>query len=317
VNADELKQLQEAGAGLDSQLRVIDGGRIQCCVGLLATFYFLGGDRPDVRERVAKALDIYRQAIGDKLIWGADPFTGTPKRIAGTDIANPRAWMNRIGPEDDMEIVMHGAADKRDASPYTVEALVHALRPTHLSYFSFALPFEWLTSKSPGAFTQLVLDVCNVLAPSHGYAGLGVIPHVDLSRASPEFAPILALVSRFSGLEVDLPWSHLIYLEEEDRIKGINWLTVLDDSWVKKLGGKQPLEEALGDGVVVHRFNAGVVIQAGPRPQLGDVNRRDPMTYYRQVAKALKPIRIGSVRAICSGCGFTEARSDQWLARFD
>jgi hypothetical protein len=64
--------------------------------GLLTTLYFQHGDRPDVQERFAKALDHYLEVVGDTLVWGADPFIGYVKRIAGTDMANPRAWMNRV-----------------------------------------------------------------------------------------------------------------------------------------------------------------------------------------------------------------------------
>lgn len=303
MELEDIARLREAGLVLDEKFRVIDAGRIQCCVGLLATFYFLDGNTPEVRETVAKALDRYSGAAGDKLVWGADPFTGTPKRIAGTDIANPRSWMNRIGPKEDMEIVLHGAKDKRDASPYTVEALVHARLPTDLSYFSFALPFEWLSSQPVRSFVQLVLDMCEILAPRHGYAGLGVVPHVDLSRDSAEFAPILALASRFSGLEVDLPWSHVLYLEQEDRIKGVNWITILGDSMVERLGGLDALRAALGPGIDVHPFKQGIAIQAGPRPLFGDVNRQEPMPLHRRVAQVLKPIRIESVRALSTPFG--------------
>jgi hypothetical protein len=41
------------------------------------------------------------------------------------------------------------------------------------------------------------------------------------------------------------------------------------------------------------------------------------MPYYRQVAKALKPIRATSVRGISDAYGFNRERSDEWLARFD
>jgi len=250
-------------------------------------------------------------------VWGAAPVTLTVKKIAGTDIANPRAWISRINPNEGMQVMMHGGRRKDDASAYMVVALVRSLRAAELSHFTVASPFEWLTSNPAGACPELVLDLCNILAPTHGYAGLSVIPHVDVSRDSAEFASALALAARFSGLEIDLPWSHAIYLEQEDRIKGVNWLTVLDHAWVERLGGEEKLRLALGEGIVLHAFKTGVVIQAGPRPLFGDVNRQEPMPDYRRVAKALKPIRIESVRALSSTRGFNRDRSDKWLARFD
>jgi hypothetical protein len=317
VKPEDLQYLQRAGAGLHANLRIVDDQHVICCVGLLATLYFLHGDRPEVRERFAQALDRYRQAIGDKFVWGADPFTRETKRIAATDLANPRAWMNRVAPEDGVNLVMVGGREVRDADPHFARAAVRAFPPTELSFFSFGLPFEWIETHSPGAFVQLVVEVSNILAPTHGYAGLAAIGPIDLGRQSPEFATIAALIARFSGLEIDLPWSHSIYLEEEDRIKGINWLTILDHSWIERLGGEEAVKYELGAGIDWHSFQTGAVIQAGPRPLFGDRHRQEPMPHYRQVAKALKPIRIESVRSISTDYGLDRARSDKWLARFD
>jgi hypothetical protein len=317
VRSEDIKHLQEAAAGLDADLSVVQDGRVLYCVGTIATLYFSEGSRPETRERLASAVDTYRRAIGDRLVWGADPFTHQAKKLAGTDIADVRAWMHRVGPREPVDIMLHAGQNQDDASPYRVVAAARSLRSTELSYFSFSLPFAWLAAHDVGAFTKLVIDECNLLAPTHGYAGLAVVPHVDISRQSPEMAPILGLVARFAGLELDLPGSHAIYLEQENRIKGVNWLTILSDSWIEKLGGEKDLREKLGEGIELHRFNTGVVIQAGPRPLFGDAHRQEAMPHYKQVARALKPIRIDSVRALSTPNGFDRDRSDRWLARFD
>jgi hypothetical protein len=168
-----------------------------------------------------------------------------------------------------------------------------------------------------GAFTKLVVDICERIGPTHGYAGLAVIPFVNVRRQDADFASILGLIARFAGLEVDMPASDGIYLEQEDRIRGVNWLTIVDDKWIERLGGQAALTQALGSGIQQHRFKTGVVIQAGPRPLFGDVHRQEPMPHYKQVAKALKPIRIDSVRALSTPYGFDRDRTDKWLARFD
>jgi hypothetical protein len=317
MEPDEVRALRESAQTLDAQLRVVNDDGVVCCIGLLATLYFHHGDRPEVRERVAAALDRYVETTGHALVWGADPFTGTPTRIAGTNLLDVREWSPRVGTKERMQIMLHGGQRSEDADPYSVLSFVGARRPTQLSFFSFTLPFRWLTDNPGGAFTQLVLEQCYRLQPTHGYAGLAVIPHVDASPNSESMASVLPFVARFSGLEIDLPWSHAMYLEQEDRIKGVNWLTILDNPWIERLGGTDALRSSLGNSIEWHPFDSGVVLQAGPRPVFGDVNRREPMPYYRQVAKALKPIRVTSVRAISAPYGFDRERSDEWLRRFD
>ena len=106
-------------------------------------------------------------------------------------------------------------------------------------------------------------------------------------------------------------------MEQKDRIKGVNWLTVLDTSWVQKLGGDANVVALLGPGINVHRYNKGIVVQAGEQPRFGDVHRQEPMDAYRQVAKALLPIRIDSIKSLAIDFGWDDARTEKWLRRFD
>jgi Protein of unknown function (DUF3396) len=48
----------------------------------------------------------------------------------------------------------------------------------------------------------------------------------------------------------------------------------------------------LGSNCPVHTYNGGVVLQAGPEPEIGDVNRGVALADYRAVARAVKPIRF-------------------------
>jgi hypothetical protein len=314
---DDIEQLREAEAELDDQLRVVEDGRVIVCVAMLATFYFLDGGSPEVRERVAQALDHYRAAIGPKLVWGAHNFARKPEPIRATETANPRAWMQRVAPNEAVDLMLHGGREPDDADPYRVIVVSRGGRPTRLSFFSFTVPLAWVAERPPGAFTKLVLEQSEILHPTHGYAGLAVTPYADVGRGDKALAATLPFIARFSGLEFDLPGSHAIYLEQENRIKGINWLTILDRRFIDELGGDAALEAALGAGVERHAFSSGVIIQAGPRPLFGDTHRQEPMPQYRQVAKALKPVRISSIRAIDTQHGFDRERSDAWLARFD
>jgi hypothetical protein len=212
--------------------------------------------------------------------------------------------------------MLHGGSDRRDASPYFVKALARSAWPTELSYFSFGLPFAWAAANSRGSFESLVIDMCNILSPAHGYAGLSAIGPIDAHWQSREFGVLLTLARRFSGLEVDRPQVDGNYLES-GRIRGINWLTILNRSLTEKVGGAGALRVALGDGTPVHEFHTGVVIQAGAEPLVGDVRGGQRMDAYERVARTLKPIRTRSIQGLSEWNGFDRERTDKWLARFD
>ena len=69
----------------------------------------------------------------------------------------------------------------------------------------------------------------------------------------------------------------------------------MGDRWLAKLGGADAVLAALAaldSRFVVYRFEGGVMIQAGPRPELGDGERDIWPELYVKLAKYLKPIRI-------------------------
>jgi Protein of unknown function (DUF3396) len=311
------EELVRAVLGLDELMQVTEKKEVVCTIGLSATFYFLNGADASVRARVVRAFERYQSAVGPSLVWGADPKTGTAKKLAGTQIADLASWVPLLDAQEELDASFHGGKGKYDASPYVVTILARARRPTELSYFRFGLPLAWVAAHKPAAFTELVLDICKLLEPSSGYAGLAVIPHVNADRPDRGFEVALGFAARFRGLEIDLPGSHAIYMEQKDRIKGINWLTILDESWVAKLGGAEILRAQLGPDIRVHDYPKGIVIQAGSEPRFGDVHRQEPMPAYHEVALALAPIRIDSVMSLSSPFGFDRARSDSWLRRFD
>lgn len=304
----------EALEALDNELRVVEDGRVVCCVGFLATFYVRPEERPDVRERLVTAYERYLKDIDGSLVWGADPKTHTPKRLAGTTISNVRASLSRLRPSDDFEFAFHGGANKDDASPYMARALAVSDRP-HLSHASFCWPLSWVADRSVAVWAKTIADLAELIGPSHGYAGWGAITHVYRGPAA-AWRCMKMFANRFHGLEADRPMDHAILLRRMDRIKGVNWLTILGTPFVQQLGGEQYLRAELGAQIGLKPFSDGVIIQAGPRPLLGDVNKGEHMDAYAQVARVLKPIRAASVGAI-DFFEFNQQQTTEWLHRFD
>jgi hypothetical protein len=301
--------------GIDEKLRLVSGDKVVCCLGLLATVYFTG-EITDKRARAIAAYERYVQAIGDRLVWGADPKTGRPRKIAGTGIGDVGSWSRRVALPDDFSFVFHGGQNKNDADPYSITALVRPDRP-QMDYLTFSLPFVWVEQDPFGEFVRLVTDVATIVRPEHGYAGLGVIKHVDQSNQAGEMEAIVGLARRFRGMEIDFPGSHTIYLSRNPAIKGVNWLTILGSSWAEKVGGKDALRSVLPADILLLDYPGGLVIQAGPEPLFGDVNRSEPMPAYGHVARALKPIRATDISSIAWSFGMDEEVTTEWLDRFD
>jgi len=106
-----------------------------------------------------------------------------------------------------------------------------------------------------------------------------------------------------------------------NRIKCVNWLTVLDDDIVVELGGLDVAREALSPECTIHPYDGGIVVQAGDFPQLGDTQGdMECLNPYRKVARFTRPVRYGPYtsslfRVFEPLVGKEEA--NKWVARFD
>lgn len=77
----------------------------------------------------------------------------------------------------------------------------------------------------------------------------------------------------------------------EQGLASIGWLTFVGDAYIEQLGGRKALEAACESaGIGVRRYAKGVALQAGPVPELGNVNRRQRLDHYREVGRILAPV---------------------------
>jgi hypothetical protein len=121
---------------------------------------------------------------------------------------------------------------------------------------------------------------------------------------------------RYPGLDMSHPFSTK-YIAGKG-IKGVNWLTLLSQPYIDRLGGVPAIRRAVGSGVTVHELPTGIAIQAGPAPEIGDVNRRNTLPLYQQVGRALASIRSTEHPPIFGPEGIQdEDATEEWLRRFD
>jgi hypothetical protein len=180
------------------------------------------------------------------------------------------------------------------------------------SYLSFTAPIGQLLPDA-SAFRDLVLWVASSLPVRSGHAGLG-FSYNSGAPSEERDEQLAAWNKRYHGIDVGSPECSAPFASSH--IRGVSWLTLLDDELVKPIGGCKALDalDALDPEITIHTLPHGVAIQAGAAPRLGDVNELEDMTPYIKVNRLLKPIRAEEMYPP-SGMDPDEAR--EWLARFD
>jgi hypothetical protein len=323
------EEIDELSQVLSEHLSVKDEeGHVVLQVAQIATVYFTDPHRPEVRDAVASCCESYSRHCGQHLRWALNPDTERMERFGTGKGKKPRAWLSVKGEDEEFAIIWHGAENDRGASAFHLEAMGSERRPyLDFGYLQVSFPLLWFADGS-GSLPEVLLDLCRTLKAASGYGGIGVIEG-PASLMNSDFEPIVyRWAQRFPGLEADYPISHSLWLRNgresgRDGIKGGNWLTALSDRYLPELGGAEKIEadlKALDSGFLVHRYDGGLVIQAGPRPQLGDAERNLWPALYAKLAKYLKPIRVTRHNAFQHGgpgVRFNKERSEAWLRRFD
>lgn len=331
--SDEIELLKSK---INETLTIRDGeGREVLQLALLATVYFDRQFTREGREAIAACCEDYFQRCGHLLRWAVNPSTRETEPYGESVASNPRAWLAwlpALGEDEGFVLSCHAAQDPLGTSALSVRCVAGERLPLphpQLAHFRVCFPLTWF-SGHPGSLPEVTLEICRKLKPVSGYAGIGVLqsPFVTISQ---RYEPLIyQLAQRFPGLEAEFPLQHGIWLAKgreggKPGIKGVNWLTVVADQLLAELGGADAVAAdlaALDPRFIVHRWDGGVVIQAGDHPELGDVKRDAWPELYVKLARYLKPIRITRH----GPCGFpgpgdrfgngSEA-AKAWLRRFD
>jgi len=320
-------------------IQIVDGSRpkkrVAVRLGLMCSLFMREPHRPDVRLALAKCGDHYQQLVGEHLKSYIKPdgiYYGKPKPypIQGINLVEYIQQYDKID-EKSFAPCFFGDIDPYIATQYGMKIFASSSKESPLrdnpAYFTTVLPFSWLKDKDgEGAFQKLVHSWCQILKPFHGYAGVGAIQSMDTVETGRTRHLTYPLSKRFPGLEVDdvgTIATKMAMGEGPLKIKGVNWLTALDDKCFEQLGGRQAVLSGLGDEFILYEYEGGVLVQAGAMPQLGDVNQQHIPRYYQQLALKLKPIRLVFpeghylIKSPNKNEQSNAAASNEWLARFD
>lgn len=266
-------------------------GRIAARLGVMATIYVREPHTPKTRGGLGAAIDHLLSLFYSDYRWR---FDRSAKRYASTEGWTPPNYAKALSALDPMvavEIEMHGAERNEDASSYALGAYAPFRKPhPALGFLTVSMPFAWVERAAPVALQRVLDDLCRMVRPFHGYAGLGILRHPNYAFARKAEPFVVPLARRFPGLELDQPVSHA--RQCLDGIKGVNWLTVLHDDLIDKLGGASTLaDRARAFDLSWSTYDGGGILQAGPTPQLGDLDQDMVPESYATADKLLKPVR--------------------------
>ncbi|HVK70363.1 MAG TPA: type VI immunity family protein [Polyangium sp.] len=304
---------------LESRLVIpAPNGRPGLVLGWLATVFFENPWTRPVREAVAELGEHYIEQFREHLVWAQHTKTARMYPMAKNRVPTPGQWLPQHEDGESWWFGFHGGEKEDDASAFQVCALGSDDVVKDLGYFHVRLPLLWFKSH-PGSFPEFVRPICQKLRPASGRAGIGFLLPLSVEGQIHGEALVTPLASRFPGIEVDSPTSDCFQLH--DGIRGVNWLTILGDRWVEAAGGRDYLRIRLDEPTFpFYPYDGGLMIQAGPKPQIGDTTRGLWPEHYVTLHKVLKKIQIKTyTRFHMGGPG---PRMDQpatlaWLFRFD
>jgi hypothetical protein len=309
--------LDEQEQELSNILRVKDqDGRVRVMIGLLTTVFFENPLTRDMRQAVTDVAEDYIHRVKDHLCWVVPPKGKREYPIGSEHGKLPRDWLPNHPDGESWSFDFHGGDTAKEASAFHICGYGSKLHEHGgLGFLHVSFPLLWFVEHR-GTLPGYALELCQRMRPLSGYAGIGVLESHD-GYTRDEYQPVVReIAERFPGLEVEDRVGHNIHLRTG--IKGVNWLTILGDRWVKEMG-LDYLRTRLDESFGFYPYDGGLIIQAGPKPQIGDAQANRWPQHYVTLAKVLKKIQITNHNPFhFGGPGrMNHQASLAWLFRFD
>lgn len=183
----------------------------------------------------------------------------------------------------------------------------------------------------PQALQKLFADLCAILQPNAAMGGLLLEQPLAeaLAQTSHEQEVLYPVLQNHPGLMA----GNALNMSNQTRwrMSAVNWLTAVRSDLLELCGGREAVLEGLQrPGIETANYGGGnLLIQAGPSPQMGNVEAGVLLPHYGDVARALRPARIvakagqpahimnyGPERILYDPAALVETQN-AWLSRFD
>jgi hypothetical protein len=293
-----------------------------------ATLYFHGSHTDAVREAICQCFDRYEAIAKAHLtwLWREEPPEG-PDRYAYPKAKPMRDMLKRMDENDAVSFAYIGGKKPHDASPWLF--YVSGLRgwevkqgANGLDSLQFSVPRQ-VVEENPVAFQTLFVECARLLKAEHGHGGLAF--NLSLVRPEANQATEAVMVAKMAGLDVGSAVQVAGHARTGivNHIKTVGWLTAINTGMVDTAGGLSTLRSELPrDWFAKYDYGNGIVIQAGPEPELASVEIDAKPAIYVLPNKALRAVRVEKIDSLHQGSmegepRLTGAAAERWLQRFD
>lgn len=281
-------------------------------------------DRPfnEYPDVFLETFELLLSPIRDKLNWyqnyTMDRFSPVTPRM----FSAPRTWLTRGKQDVARMLFLKGSKAKMACGEYTLQFIYHPdealYSDTNTPFLRWSTPSEHLQS-NPDEFLDTARQICDLLPFLCGHVGysLEISPYFE-DEAQRAAYP---LAMRHPG--VHIATDHATWpLRDEKGAEAVNWLTLLGQIPLSKLGGTDKLREDLADTPEVDLIETkhGLILKAGDKPQIGDSNRGDALPAYRAVYHAIAPVLDPVIQDFMPFTLDTDddaGRTERWLRRFE
>lgn len=300
------------------EIQVVNG-KWRMRVGLEISL-FLTHDRSEAaQDQLARATETYLAAFGPAINWFHTEQTGRYKRVTGATLLELPQSIRSADPATGLGVNMHGGSHETDAHPLHFNLYASPLwKPRGISFLKLGASMGNLQSLGDGAFLELAKQISAIAKPGTGNGGLALLTNMAWRNEPQVQAAIFETLSRFPGLNY-VP-GVIMAKTANTGVPCANWLTVLSNELADELGGANALQASgAASGLSIHRFAGGIIVQAGPVPQLGDPSIPGSPRIYNAAGTLLKAVRAEPPPSLLRRIpGIDVERfTREWLARFD
>ncbi|WP_454689797.1 type VI immunity family protein [Achromobacter aloeverae] len=287
------------------------------------TLFFKDAHLPEVREAICACFDEYEAIAKEHLtwLWREEPPEG-PDKFAYAKAPPMRAMMKRMDEDDLVSFTYISGRQPHDAGDWEFD--VSGIRGWQakmgswgLCTLRFSMPLLYV-EENPTAFQAMFVRFAKCLKAIHGYGGYSLVLSAVRSEQNEPFEAFLA--DKLHGLDVGTPVR--VARSVVHGIKTVSWLTAVNYEMVEKIGGLSAIRSELPmDWFALYDYGAGLVIQAGPKPEAAPTDQPKPARLVLP-NMLLKPVRTPEIGWLHHGSKDGEPRiigrgAEQWLKRFD
>ena len=263
---------------------------------VLIVAFFARQPYPELVPQVAETLELFRSIVPpDSLEWArVGPNSSQYVPLSPAVLKRGRAELDiaKLSGRDIGSLRLRGGDDPHNAA-YGFTFLggqPYHRAPTLTSLVELRFPSEFLEQLGLEKFVDMVRRIGETLPFRSGYASpalsRGWENEKHVQEAGRQLVPIALRHPAY-----DLPENEsTAAFMGETQCRGARWLTLIGPQIVSTLGGREQLLPRLSPGVTTVSAGEGLMIRAGERPELGDVNRDETVPLLRSVAAALEPV---------------------------